>query len=471
MTDVQKFEMIVGLEVHAELRTESKIFCACRGAYGALPNTQICPVCMGHPGTLPVLNEQAVRLAIAAGLVTDCRISPKSHFDRKNYFYPDLPKGYQITQYDTPLCRDGRIDAVTEDGDRQIRINRIHLEEDAGKLIHGENGTKIDYNRCGVPLIEIVSEPDIRSAEEAKAYLRALRERLVFAGISDCKMNEGSMRCDVNLSVRRVGDTSFGTRTEIKNVNSIAFVGKAIEYEFARQCAILAAGDRVTPQTRRYDEASGTTVLMREKESAADYRYLREPDLPEIVLADEEIEAIRRSLPPMPAEMRARFIAAGLSADAAFQLTESPVIASYFGEVLGTAAYPAAAANLLIGEILPRCAEQPTLPAHSLGQIADLLGEKKISAASARRLCALCENGEEPSAVAQRENMLAIIDPSVIASFVRNAMEKNESVVSQIRAGKEKAKQVLVGAVMKESRGRADAAAVLREIDRQIEGM
>ena len=466
MKYTENYEMVVGLEVHAELKTETKIFCACRAAYGGTPNTQICPVCLGIPGTMPVLNRRAVTLAVAAGLITDCKIARRTHFDRKNYFYPDLPKGYQITQYDAPLCTDGSVTVETEEGVRRIGIVRIHLEEDAGKSLHGKEGTRIDYNRCGVPLIEIVSAPDIRSSAEAKAYLRALRERLVFAGISDCKMNEGSLRCDVNLSVRRRGETAFGVRTEIKNVNSIAFAGKAIEYEFERQAEILSAGGVVTPQTRRYDEASGKTVLMREKETAADYRYLREPDLPQVVLTNTEIEEIRAGLPPMPAALRQRFCDLGLTAPAASRLTETPAVAAYFTEVAGWTKFPAVAANLLIGEIFPKGEEAPRLPATSLARIADLLGQRRISAAAARRLIPLCEAGEDPDAVALREELFVLTDGEEIASLVRAAMAENPAVVQEIRAGREAAKQVLIGAVMKKSRGRADAAVTRRQVDR-----
>ena len=464
MTDLTKYEMIVGLEVHAELLTVTKIFCSCSASYGAAANTQICPVCMGLPGTMPRLNRNAVRLGIRAGLVTDSLIARHTHFDRKNYFYPDLPKGYQITQYDEPLCRGGFITVDTEAGERRIGITRIHLEEDAGKLLHEGTVTKVDYNRAGVPLIEIVSEPDIRSAEEAKAYLSTLRERLVFAGVSDCKMNEGSMRCDVNLSVRRLGDSAYGTRTEIKNVNSIAFVGKAIAYEFKRQAEILEAGGKIVPETRRYDEASGETVLMRKKESAADYRYLREPDIPDIMITEGEIEAIRGEIPPMPDVLRAQFVAAGIKPDAACRLVETPAVAAYFSAVLKKTENPPAAANLLIGEIFPEGDSAPRLPAVALARIADLVGEKKITAASARKLTHLCGE-DDPDTVAERENMLVITDNATIEALAKEAIHRNPDVIAEIRAGKEKAKEVLVGAVMKQSRGRADAAAVRRAID------
>ncbi len=460
-----KYEMIVGLEVHAELRTESKIFCACSAAYGGAPNTHVCPICLGIPGTMPVLNRRAVRLAIAAGLVTDCEIALHTHFDRKHYFYPDLPKGYQITQYDEPICRGGAITVETEEGVRKIGITRIHLEEDAGKLTHDGALTKIDYNRCGVPLIEIVSEPDIRSAEEARAYLRALRERLVFAGISDCRMNEGSMRCDVNLSVRLRGENTFGVRTEIKNINSIAFAGKAIAYEFLRQTAILEAGGEITPETRRYDEATGTTVLMRKKESAADYRYMREPDLPALMISPAEVEEIRASLPPMPETYRRRFSEAGISAANAERLTETPAVAAYFDAVIGRTDAAETAANLLIGEAFPEGESAPEIAPDALSWIAEKMHGREITAASARKLVSLCCGGGDPEAIAKRERMFVLSNEDEIEALVRAAMQENPDVVRQIREGKEKAKQVLVGAVMKKSGGRADAQITRRLID------
>ena len=463
----QKYEMIVGLEVHAELRTETKIFCGCRSEYGAPPNTHICPICMGLPGTLPRLNRRAVEKAIAAGLVLECAIRPDSRFDRKNYFYPDLPKGYQITQYDYPICLGGGITVETEDGKRRIGITRIHLEEDAGKLIHGEDGTKIDCNRCGVPLIEIVSEPDIRSAAEARAYLSALRERLVFADVSDCRMNEGSMRCDVNLSVRRRGDTALGQRTEIKNINSIAFAGKAIAYEFARQAEILENGGVIEPQTRRYDEDNDRTVLMREKESAADYRYFPEPDLLPLHVTETDIEAVRQALPAMPEARRQRYTEEmGLGEDAARQLTRTPQIADYFEAAAAASAYPRQAANLLIGEILPALGEEmPALPSASLAAIADMAGERKISAASARKLLALCADGRDPGTCAAEQRMLLVTDPVQIRAWAEEAAAQNPQAAEQLAAGNAKAKQVLVGAVMRASRGSADAAAVSAVID------
>lgn len=290
MQMLKDYEMVIGLEVHVELKTKTKIFCSCPTDFGTAPNTQTCPVCLGLPGTLPVLNGKVVDYAVKAGLATNCTIARFSKQDRKNYFYPDLPKAYQISQYDLPLCEHGWLDIETVDGTKRIGITRIHIEEDAGKLMHDdEKGTMIDCNRCGVPLIEIVSEPDIRSAEEAKAYLQKLRAIILYTGVSDCKMNEGSLRCDVNLSVRKKGTEAFGTRTEMKNLNSFQFIVKAIEYEYRRQVEAIESGEKIVQETRRFDANTGKTYSMRTKENANDYRYFPDPDLPPIKLTEEKI--------------------------------------------------------------------------------------------------------------------------------------------------------------------------------------
>ena len=465
-----KYEMIVGLEVHVELKTRTKIFCSCAADYGAAPNTQVCPVCLGLPGTVPYLNRRAVELGVAAGLVTHCDISEISRFDRKNYFYPDLPKGFQITQHDQPLCRNGYLEIQCEGGTKRIGIVQIHLEEDAGKSLHGEDGTRIDYNRAGVPLIEIVSAPDIRTPEEAKAYLTVLRERLIYAGVSDCKMNEGSMRCDVNLSVRAAGEARFGTRTEIKNINSIAFVGRAIAYEFARQTEILASGGRVLSETRRYDEDNDCTALMRIKESEADYRYFPEPDLPPVRLREEDIRRVRESLPMMPDARRERYRELGLSEDFCRILTATRERSDYFDEVLRHTRSPRQAANLLVGEILPRTgADAIALPAQSLGAIADMAGDRQIGAASARRLIPLCEDGRSVADTARAENMMLLTDEATLRKLLRRAMEDHPEAASQLAAGNGKAGQMLIGAVMRLSGGRAEPT-LTRELVEQLSG-
>ena len=334
MLNTSLYEMVVGLEVHVELKTKTKIFCARSTAFGAEPNTQCCPVCMGFPGTLPVLNEKVVEYALLAGLATNCEIARFSKQDRKNYFYPDLPKDYQISQYDLPLCAHGHLDITTAEGEKRVGITRIHIEEDAGKLVHTDGGrTLVDYNRCGVPLIEIVSEPDIRSAEEAVAYVRKLRAILLYLGVSDCRMNEGSLRCDVNLSVRRRGDQALGTRTEMKNLNSFQFIAKAIAYEFARQVGVLEEGGAVVQETRRFDAASGKTFSMRSKENSSDYRYFPDPDLAPIVTDDGMLDALKKRIPELPDERRRRYIEAyalpALDAEAICAVKE---LADYFDE-------------------------------------------------------------------------------------------------------------------------------------------
>ncbi|MEE1066805.1 MAG: Asp-tRNA(Asn)/Glu-tRNA(Gln) amidotransferase subunit GatB, partial [Acutalibacteraceae bacterium] len=305
----KEYEMVIGLEVHVELKTKTKIFCNCETSFGAEPNSHTCPVCMGLPGTLPVLNDKVVEYAVKAGLATNCKIANFSKQDRKNYFYPDLPKAYQISQFDLPLCEHGYLDIETESGSKRIGITRIHIEEDAGKLVHDDiHGTMIDCNRCGVPLIEIVSEPDIRSAEEAKAYLQKLRAIILYTGISDCKMNEGSFRCDVNLSVREKGSKKFGTRTEMKNINSFQFVVKAIEYEYKRQIEAIENGEKIVQETRKFDADTGKTYSMRGKENANDYRYFPDPDLPPIELSDEKIEKIKTTIPELPDARKKKYM-------------------------------------------------------------------------------------------------------------------------------------------------------------------
>ena len=343
MSARDQYEMVIGLEVHCELKTATKIFCSCPTAFGAEPNTQCCPVCTGMPGALPVLNRQVVEYAVKAGLAANCRIAPHSRQDRKNYFYPDLPKAYQISQYDLPLCENGFLEIETETGSKRVGITRIHIEEDAGKLVHVEGqGTLVDCNRCGVPLIEIVSEPDLRSAEEVRAYLHKLRAVLLYTGVSDCRMNEGSMRCDVNLSVRRRGEETLGTRTEMKNLNSFQFITKAIEFEFARQVDAVEAGEAIVQETRRFDQASGRTLSMRRKEDANDYRYFPDPDLPPIAVSPEELGALRGEIPALPDERKRRYVERwGITPFAAELLTLRREAADYFEETAALTRYPA----------------------------------------------------------------------------------------------------------------------------------
>ncbi len=455
------YEMVIGLEVHAELKTASKIFCACPTAFGAPPNTQVCPVCLGMPGVLPVLNEAVPRLAVLAGLATGCAIAPLSRQDRKNYFYPDLPKAYQISQYDLPLCVAGHLDIETPDGTKRIGITRIHIEEDAGKLLHAPEGTRIDCNRCGVPLIEIVSEPDLRGAAEARAYLQKLRAILLYTGVSDCRMNEGSLRCDVNLSVRKKGDTALGTRTEIKNLNSFQFVVKAIEQEFVRQVQVLTSGGRVTQETRRFDEATGKTHAMRGKEDASDYRYFPDPDLPPIELSRETVEAWREALPVLPDRRKAEFMARfGLRGDTAEQLAADRALADAFEAAAAQTAHPKLLANLLLAEtprrLPPEGGTVPVAAAH-LAALADLLGEGRVNSPTAREMLSLLwDRDRDPRALAEEMGFYQLSGADALRPVAEKILAENPKAVADYRKGKTAALQALVGRCMQATGGKGD---------------
>ena len=458
------YEMVIGLEVHVELKTAAKIFCDCPTTFGAPPNTQCCPVCMGMPGTLPVLNSQVVEFAIKAGLATGCRVSPRSRQDRKNYFYPDLPKAYQISQYDLPLCEGGALSIETEGGQKTVGITRIHIEEDAGKLVHlPGGGTLIDCNRCGVPLIEIVSEPDIRSAEEAKAYLQKLRAVILYTGISDCKMQEGSLRCDVNLSVRPAGEEALGTRTEMKNLNSFQSVTRAIEYEFRRQVDALEAGEAIVQETRRFDQNSGKTLSMRRKENANDYRYFPDPDLPSIRVDEAYLARLQGEIPALPDARKADYVARfGLTPYAAEQLTARREVADYFEAAAVRCRHPALAANLILGEVLSLLGEDggeiPLSPAH-LAALCELWGEGKINSSTCRRaLEALWRQDGPPEEWIETQGLWQITDETALAQLAQEAVRAAPRSASDYRRGKKAALQALVGRVMKATQGRADPA-------------
>lgn len=454
------YEATIGLEVHAELKTKSKAFCACSAAFGAEPNTQCCPVCMGMPGTLPELNAAAVELTVRAGLAFGCRIAKKSWFDRKNYFYPDLPKGYQITQAAAPLCRGGTVTLRGLGYEKSVRLRQIHLEEDAGKLLHTPEGTRIDYNRCGVPLIEIVGEPDISTAEEAKAYLNELRRTLLFMGISDCKMNEGSLRCDVNVSVRLPGEAN-GERCEVKNLNSVSYVGKAVDFEIRRQVELLLAGERVVQETRRFNEDTGKTEPMRRKESAADYRYFTEPNIPPVLIDDDFLEAARSRAPIMPEEAKKRLTEQfSVGENAADLLTQTPEIYEYFLAAAQKTRYPAQAANLLVGEVLTVCGDAPWdyLSADNLASAAETFGEGKVTSSVAKKLIRLsAESGESPAVIAEREGLYQLRDETLLRTLLRESMDENPDALRDFRRGKTGAKKTFLGGVMRKTGGRADA--------------
>lgn len=458
---IANYEMVIGLEVHVELKTATKIFCGCSTKFGAAPNTQCCPVCTGMPGSLPVLNGKVVEYAVKAGLATGCKIATYSKQDRKNYFYPDLPKAYQISQYDLPLCSEGHLDIETESGKKRIGITRIHIEEDAGKLVHQEGkGTFIDCNRCGVPLIEIVSEPDMRSAEEAKAYLQKLRAIILYTGVSDCKMNEGSLRCDVNLSIRKKGSDKLGTRTEMKNLNSFQNVVKAIEYEYARQVSVLEEGGEVIQETRRFDMNTGKTSSMRSKENADDYRYFPDPDLVPIVVSPEFLEEIRKSIPVLPDQRKASYQEKyGLSSLAAETLVTRKDIADYFETVAGETEYPLLAANLVSGEVARLCPEEqavPVAPEH-IAVLSDLLGQGKINGGTCKKVIAqLFREDGDPVAIIEAQGLQQISDPQVLRPMAEEVLRQSQKVVQDYKGGNKNAFHALVGQMMKKTQGKGN---------------
>jgi len=458
------YETVIGLEVHVELKTRTKIFCSCPTDFGAEPNSQVCPVCLGLPGTLPVLNKKAVELAVRAGLSLNSSIAKHSKFDRKNYFYPDLPKAYQISQFDMPLCTGGYIE-IDSDGERKrIGITRIHMEEDAGKLLHRDGATLIDCNRCGIPLIEIVSEPHMSSAAEAVAYLKKLRQALLFAGVSDCKMNEGSLRCDVNLSVRRPGEP-LGTRCELKNLNSFKFIEKAIEYESKRQIEVIEAGGEIVQETRRFEESSGRTFSMRKKESQSDYRFFAEPDLPPLTLSGAYIEKVRASLPLLPDE-RVRMYKEryGVPVSDGEVLTQEVEFADYFEECARLTRYPKSAANVILSELLGIIGPGDSLyriaPAH-VAAVCNMTGDETVNSATAKKLIRLMwEEDFDPEERVAREGLSQINDEKAVRAFVISAISKCEKAVADYKNGKETAIRSIIGKAMGESRGRANPTVV-----------
>lgn len=474
MTLYKGYEMVIGLEVHVELKTKTKIFCSCPTTFGAEPNTQCCPVCMGYPGTLPVLNKKVVEYAVKAGLATNCKIANYSKQDRKNYFYPDLPKAYQISQYDLPLCENGWLDVETEEGAKRIGITRIHIEEDAGKLVHDDvHGTMIDCNRCGVPLIEIVSEPDIRSAEEAKAYLQKLRAIILYTGVSDCKMQEGSLRCDVNLSVRKAGEEKFGTRTEMKNLNSFQFIVKAIEYEYKRQVDAIEAGEAIVQETRRFDPATGKTYTMRSKENANDYRYFPDPDLPPIELSDAAIKALGDEIPELPdARKKVYMEKYGLTAYDGEVLTSDKAMADYFEAAAATTKHPKLAANLLISEFM-RLIETESfscpVSAENLGELATLVGDDVINSSTAKKLIKeMFETNASPKAMVEERGLAQINDEVLLAALVAEAVAANPKSFADYKKGKLAAAKAIVGNVMGKTAGKGNPVIINRLLEAEL---
>lgn len=473
MTDA--YEAVIGLEVHAELATKTKMFCPCANRFGAPPNTLVCPVCMGLPGTLPIPNKRAAELTVKAGLATGCTVSDIARFDRKNYFYPDLPKAYQISQYELPICRNGGIDIIIEGKSKHIRINRIHLEEDAGKLIHDKNtGTLIDYNRCGIPLIEIVSEPDIRGADEARAYLTELRTILVYAEISDCKMNEGAFRCDVNISVRKKGSATLGVRTEIKNINSFSFVAKAISYEIARQTKILEANGKILSETRRFDSKTGTTQTMRIKENTDDYRFFPEPDIPPFKISREQVAKLADTLPRLPNERRKLYTEKyGIGAAEAAVIASDKETADYFESSAEQTRYPKLAANILLTELLSKNFSdgfQIPLSAQNLAELATLYGDCTINSSTVKKLLKMLANTDiSPTELVQKYKLAQINDQKIIEDNVKKAIEENPKLVSDYKSGKLSAKKAIIGKIMAASNGRANPVLTDRILSELLE--
>jgi aspartyl-tRNA(Asn)/glutamyl-tRNA(Gln) amidotransferase subunit B len=479
-----KYEPVIGLEVHVQLLTASKAFCGCANHFGSAPNTNICPVCLGLPGALPVLNEKAVEFATLASLAINCQVRERSIFARKNYFYPDLPKGYQISQFDKPIAEHGFIDVPTADGAiKRIGITRLHMEEDAGKSLHdgfpdSATRTYLDLNRCGTPLVEIVSEPDIRTPDEAFEYLTRLKEILLYTRVSDCNMEEGSLRCDANVSVRLKGAEQFGTKVEVKNVNSFRFVRLALEYEIERQIEVIEAGGHIVQESRLWNAAEGRTYSMRSKEQAHDYRYFPEPDLPPLVVSAEFLAAAKSQLPELPEARRARMIAEyELTAKDAATLTAEREFADRFEAAARTARNPRRVANLLLSEIGGRLnalgLEQERSPVSMAGIVlaADLLDEDKISSKQVKQLFDVCfEKGEDFPAVYEREKPEQITDASAIQALIDQVIAANPKQVEQYRAGKKTVAGFFVGQVMRATKGQANPALLNELVAKKLEG-
>jgi len=479
---VSAFEPVIGLEIHAQLLTASKIFCGCSTAFGAPPNTHVCPVCLGFPGALPVLNRMAVELGVRAALALGCRINQHSIFARKNYFYPDLPKGYQISQYEQPLASAGLIDLETAAGARRIGITRVHLEEDAGKSLHegfadSDRKTYVDYNRSGTPLIEIVTEPDLRSAADAAEFFTRLRATLVWLGVNDGNMEEGSLRCDANVSIRKAGAATLGTKAEVKNLNSFRFLQKALEYEIDRQIDVLQAGGRIVQETRLWDSAAGVTVSMRSKEEAHDYRYFPEPDLPPVVVTEPGVAAIRAAMPELPDARRRRFAAAfGLSEYDAAQLTQSRTTAEFFERTLAAGAPPKAASNWIMGELARALkargrdlSDPPVAPERLAGLIA-LIDTGKISGAIAKDVFEkMLETGRSADAIVAAEGLTQIDDEREIAALVARVIGDNADAVAQYRGGRAATFGFLVGQAMKAAGGKANPKRVNELLRRALD--
>ncbi len=472
------YQMVIGLEVHVELSTKSKIFCSCTTEFGGEPNTHVCPVCSGMPGVLPVLNKKVVEFAVSAGLATNCEITRYNKFDRKNYFYPDLPKAYQVSQLYLPICRNGKVEIEVNGEKKHIGIHEIHMEEDAGKLVHDpwDDCTLVDYNRCGVPLLEIVSEPDFRSADEVIAYLTKLRETMMYLGVSDCKMQEGSMRADVNISVMPVGSSKFGTRTEMKNMNSFKAIYRAINYEANRQIELLESGGVVTQETRRWDDNKDASFAMRSKENAQDYRYFPEPDLLPIEISEEWINNARINMPELPEAKRARYINEfGLSEYDASVITSERQIAYLFEDTVKLSNQPKEACNLIMGELMRLMSETGTLAEEvnmDAAKIADLIKlilDGKINRTVGKEVFEqIFRNNVDPVEYVEENGLLMLNDDSLVEKTIDDVIANNPKSISDLKAGKSKAKGFLVGQTMKALKGKANPQTVNQILDKKL---
>ncbi len=464
------YETVVGLEVHVELSTKSKIFCGCTTEFGGEPNTHVCPVCTGMPGSLPVMNKGVVEFAIRAGLALNCEITRYNKFDRKNYFYPDLPKAYQVSQLYLPICQNGKVEIEVDGVKKYIGIHEIHMEEDAGKLIHDpwDDCTLVDYNRCGVPLLEIVSEADFRSADEVIAYLTKLRDIMMYLGVSDCKMQEGSMRADVNVSVRPVGQKEFGTRSEMKNMNSFKAIYRAINFESKRQIEILEDGGKVVQETRRWDENKDASFAMRSKENAQDYRYFPEPDLLPIEISDSWIEDVKSNLPELPEAKRARYISEfGLSEYDAGVITSAKQLAYLFEDTTAICGKPKEVCNLVMGELMRLLSETSTLPEDinvepkKVADLINLISDGKINRNVGKEVFEeIFRNDVEPVKYVEEKGLLMLNDDSLVSDTIDKVIADNPKSIEDFKGGKEKAFGFLVGQTMKALKGKANPKSV-----------
>ena len=464
-----KYTTIIGLEIHAEMLTHSKVFCGCSAEFGGEENTRVCPRCSGMPGTLPVFNRGAAELAVRAGLALECEIHKFSAFDRKNYFYPDLPKAYQITQFNHPICTNG---SVTVNG-KTVRINRIHIEEDAGKLIHdeSENVSLADYNRCGVPLIEIVTEPDIRSAEEARAFVEEVALRLKYAGVCDSKMEQGSLRCDVNISIMPEGSTEFGTRTEIKNLNSLRSIVRAIEYEYSRQEDLLECGEKVIQQTLHFNDATGTTKALRSKEEAHDYRYFPEPDIPPVMLSDDDIENIKNSMPEMPHHRFERYLSEyGLCEADAGLLVSDKALSDYFENAVGIYNNPKSVSSMILVELMRRMndsgitTEQLSISPADLAELCRMSDSRVVSRNAAKDILReMFEQGGTPMEIAKKNQMLMSNDTSSVSAAADEILAANEKAVAEYKSGSQKVFGYLMGQMCRKL-GKSANPAIIKSV-------